>query len=87
MSDRNILGNGSTIIKYILIMIATRTLAIAAAHGINLPVNATELAEIFGYIIGFIIATIDAKYPNNIFNSLIEVIVRPSEEVGDDDEI
>ena len=75
MSERNVIGNSSTIIKYILVMIATRTLALAAAHGLNLPVSATELAEIFGYMIGFIIATIDAKYPNNIFNHLIEVII------------
>lgn len=86
MSERNIIGNGSTIVKYILIIIATRVLALAAAHGLNLPVTATELAEIFGVIIGFIIATIDAKYPNNIFNDILEVIIsgRNDEDIEDD---
>ena len=86
MSERNIIGNGSTIVKYILIIIATRVLALAAAHGLNLPVTATELAEIFGVIIGFVIATIDAKYPNNIFNDILEVIIsgRNDEDIVDD---
>ena len=72
-TEKNIIGNGSTIVKYILVMIATKTLAVAAAHGYNLPVDATQLAEILGYIIGFIIATIDAKWPNNIFNNIWEL--------------
>ena len=86
MSERNIIGNGSTIVKYILIIIATRVLALAAAHGLNLPVTATELAESFGVIIGFVIATIDAKYPNNIFNDILEVIIsgRNDEDIVDD---
>ncbi|WP_405296419.1 hypothetical protein [Methanobrevibacter sp.] len=68
----NIIGNGSTIVKYILVMLATKTIAGAAAHGYNLPVDAVQLAEIFGYILGFVIATIDAKWPNNIFNNIFE---------------
>lgn len=83
MSQKNnIIGNGSTIVKYILIMIATKTIALMAAQGYHLPINETQLAEIFGYILGFIIATIDAKYPNNIFNKIIDALT-PQE----DDEI
>ncbi len=72
-TEKNILGNGSTIVKYILVMIATKTIAVAAAHGYNLPVDAVQLAEILGYILGFLIATIDAKWPNNIFNNIWEL--------------
>lgn len=89
-NERNIIGNGSTIVKYILIIIATRVLTLAAAHGLNLPVTATELAEIFGVILGFIIATIDAKYPNSIFNHIFEVIIHEESEddhPGEEDDI
>lgn len=70
-SEKNIIGNSSTIVKYFLVMLATKTITVAAAHGINLPVDAQALAAIFGWILGFIIATIDAKYPNNIFNTIL----------------
>ena len=88
----NFIGNGSTIVKYILVMIATKTIAVAAAHGYNLPVNEIQLAEILGYILGFIIATIDAKWPNNIFNNIWELGIakiteenKPSEEINFND--
>lgn len=69
--ESNIIGNSSTIVKYILIMIATKTLANAAAHGLDLPISAVELADLFGVILGFVIATVDAKYPNSIFHKII----------------
>ena len=70
--ETNFIGNSTTIIKYILVMLATKTITVATAHGIQLPVDAQILAEIFGWTLGFIIATIDAKYPNNIFNTILE---------------
>ena len=88
-SETNVIGNGSTIVKYILVMIATKTIAVAAAHGYNLPVDAVQLAEILGYILGFIIATIDAKWPNSIFNNIWELgiakITEDEEEIVDID--
>lgn len=88
-NNHNIIGNGSTILKYILIMIATKIIAVALANGINLPLTAVELAEILGYLLGFIIATIDAKYPNNIFHNVIELgilKIDETEHTGEDDE-
>lgn len=88
MSENNYLGNGSTIVKYILIMIATRALTLAAAHGINLPITETQLAEILGVLLGFVIATIDAKYPNNIFNTIFNLgILKVSEDETPEEEI
>ena len=88
MSENNYLGNGSTIVKYFLVIVATRTLAIAAAHGVNLPITETQLAEILGIILGFVIATIDAKYPNNIFNTIFNLgILKVSEDETPEEEI
>lgn len=64
--ETNYIGNGSTFIKYIAFLIAGRVIAIGIAHGINLPIDQYTLAELIGYILGFIGATIDAKYHNNI---------------------
>ena len=50
----NIKGNGTTIGKFLLIMFATKTLAVLAAKGINLPVNEIELAGYLGILIGFL---------------------------------
>lgn len=88
MSENNYLGNGSTIVKYFLVIVATRTLAIAAAHGVNLPITETQLAEILGIILGFVIATIDAKFPNNIFNTIFNLgILKVSEDETPEEEI
>jgi len=64
--ETNFIGNGSTLIKYIAFLIAGRIIAISVAQGINLPIDQYTLAELLGCIAGFIVATIDAKYPNNI---------------------
>ena len=64
MTDKNYIGNGSTIIKFIITTLSGWLLAQLAAHGLNLPIDAQTLAEVLGAIIGFIFAYIDAKYPN-----------------------
>ena len=62
----NKLGNGLTYGKFILIMIATRTLSMAAAHGINLPMSDVELAGYLGLLAGFIYSILDSYFKNNI---------------------
>ena len=64
--ETNFIGNGSTFVKYICFLIAGRILMISIAHGVDLPIDQYSLAELLGYILGFIGATIDAKYHNNI---------------------
>ena len=91
MSERNIVGNGSTLIKYICFLIAGRLIAVAIAHGISIPVDQYTLAELIGYVIGFIGATIDARYPNSINWKRIQNILNkpvqeePEEEIFDND--
>ena len=62
----NKLGNGLTYGKFILIMIAARTLSMAAAHGINLPMSDVELAGYLGLLAGFIYSILDSYFKNNI---------------------
>lgn len=82
----NKLGNGLTYGKFILIMIAARTLSMAAAHGINLPMSDVELAGYLGILAGFIYSILDSYFKNNIkwdhFKKLISKIL--NEEIPED---
>lgn len=65
MTETNYIGNISTIVKTILMMVAGWALGYATAHGLNLPIDAAQLTEILFVIICFIAAYIDAKFPNS----------------------
>lgn len=62
--DTNFIGNASTIIKTLCMMIAGYTIGFAVSIGLDLPIDAAQLSEILFTIICFIGAYIDAKYPN-----------------------
>lgn len=66
MTNKNYVGNGTTIGKFILIPIATWLLTLLASKGLNLGIDAQTLAEILGVIIGFAYAYLDAKYPHTM---------------------
>lgn len=74
-------------------MIAGWFLGYAAAHGLNLPIDATQLTEILFVILCFIAAYIDAKFPNTFSflgnANLVDmgtILGYPSEEVVLNDE-
>ena len=91
--DSNYIGNFSTLVKTVLVMFAGWVLGALAAKGLDLPIDASQLAEILGSILGFIVAYIDAKYPNS-YNflgngNLVDmgkILGYPSEEVVLNDE-
>lgn len=60
----NYIGNISTIVKEISMLIAGWTIGLLAAYGLNLGVDASTLAEVIGAFIFLIIGYIDAKNPN-----------------------
>ena len=62
--SQNIIGNASTILKTICVMFAGYALGYFISIGLNLPISQEQLGEILFVIIGFIIAYIDARYPN-----------------------
>lgn len=72
-NNNNLIGNVSTIIKYVLITLSGYIISASAAQGLNLPLSESQLAELLGIILFFIIAHIDAKYPNNIFHEVVEL--------------
>lgn len=81
-NNNNYLGNISTIVKYISMMIAGYLISFLAGKGLNLPIDAQMLSEIIGTIIFFILAHIDAKNPNNF-----KILGNQTEEpvIGDED--
>lgn len=82
----NKLGNGLTLGKFILIMIATRTISMATAYGIHLPISDIELAGYLGLFAGFIYSILDSYFKNNIkwdhFKNFISKIL--NEEIPED---
>ena len=60
----NYIGNISTIVKEISMLIAGWSIGLLAAYGLNLGVDASTLAEVIGAFIFLIIGYIDAKNPN-----------------------
>ena len=60
----NIIGNLTTIVKYISMLIAGWAIGIAVAHGLNLPISEAQLSELIFMLIMLIVGYIDSKYPN-----------------------
>ena len=62
--NEELIGNLTTIIKTISVMFAGYALAYFVSIGLNLPITQEQLSEVIMTIIFFLIAYIDAKYPN-----------------------
>ena len=80
-NENNIIGNTTTIINYIATMLAGYTVSALIAHGINLPVDVTGLANIFGIILGLIFGYINSLYPNTFkfLNNHVKPVTNESE--------
>ena len=75
MTNKNYLGNGTTVGKFLLIMIAGRVILMAAAYGINLPVSDVELAGYIGILLGFIYSVLDSYFKNNYkWNTVTKIL-------------
>ena len=73
MSDNNIVGNSSSIFKTCGLMIAGYLIPIFIAKGINFYGQETQIIQILGTIIGFILSYIDMKYTNSFFKKNITI--------------
>jgi len=58
------IGNISTIVKWISMMVAGWFIGLLASNGLNFGVDAETLSAVIGAFIFLIIGYIDAKYPN-----------------------
>lgn len=88
MTETNYIGNLSTIVKFISMTLAGYLIGVAASQGLNLPIDTAALSQLISTIIFFIIAYIDAKYPNSFDwlgnGNLVDmgtILGYPSEEV------
>ena len=61
----NNIGNITTTIKTICMLIAGYTIGYLVSIGLQLPINQEQLAEILFTLLTLIGAYLDAKYPNN----------------------
>ena len=68
MNDEFI-GNFTTVVKTVLLMFAGWCIGYFASKGLDLPIDAEQLAEIIFMFLGTCWAYLDAKYPN-AFNFL-----------------
>ena len=60
----NHIGNLSTIIKFVSMTLAGYLVGLLAAHNLDLGVDTATLSQLIGTLLFFILAYIDAKYPN-----------------------
>ncbi len=78
MENTNFIGNISTIVKYVSMLIAGWFIGLLVAHGFNLPIGAEELSQLISAIIFLALAHIDATNPNTIFNKTTETTSKKS---------
>lgn len=64
MNNNELLGNLTTIIKTLSMMIAGYAIGYAVSIGLNLPISEEQLSEIIMTVIFFLLSYLDAKYPN-----------------------
>lgn len=86
--NEELIGNLSTILKFVCMTIAGYLIGVATAHGLDLPIDQTALAEIISTLILFCFAYIDAKYPNTfsfLGNSKVALAYPTEEEVLNDE--
>ena len=87
---RNYIGNGTTVGKFLLIMIAGRVILMAAAYGINLPISDVELAGYLGILLGFLYSVLDSYFKNNYQWTYVTKIINKiwnaetTDDVGDE---
>lgn len=84
----NYIGNGSTVIKIVSMAFAGQCLGILASQGLDLGITESQLTELIGFIIGLIMAYIDAKYPNTfafLGNAPDPIVIDSEEKVLNDE--
>jgi len=62
--NEELIGNLSTVVKAISMLIAGQFLGLLAAQGFDFGVDAATLSQVIGAFIFLLLAYVDAKYPN-----------------------
>ena len=84
MSDENnYIGNISSIVKTISMLIAGAIIGLLANYGLKLGVDTATLSEVIGAIIFLGLAYIDMKYPNTMIRGKTTTTTDPTPEEED----
>lgn len=67
-NENNYIGNITTLVKYVSMLIAGWFIGYLVSKGLNLPITTEELSQIISAIIFLLLAHIDATNPNTFFN-------------------
>lgn len=70
-NESNFIGNISTIVKYVSMLIAGWFIGLLANHGLHLGIETEGLSQLISAIIFLLLAHIDATNPNSIWNKKI----------------
>ena len=68
MNKTDLIGNITTLIKLVSMILAGYTIGILTSHGLQLPVTESQIAEAISTILFIILAYFDARYPNTIID-------------------
>ena len=68
MNKTDLIGNITTLIKLVSMILAGYVIGITASHGLQLPVTESQIAEAISTILFIILAYFDARYPNTIID-------------------
>lgn len=82
-NENNYIGNLSSLVKTISMLIAGAVIGLLVNFGLNLPIDTATLSAAIGSIIWLGISYIDMKYPNTIFPKQNETPI--DENVGEED--
>ena len=86
--ENNYIGNLSSLVKTISMLIAGAVIGVLVNFGLNLSIDTATLSGVIGSIIWLGISYIDMRYPNTIFPQKTETPTEPEVEdldVGEED--
>ena len=82
-NETNYIGNLSSLVKTISMLIAGAIIGLLANYGLKLGVDTATLSEVIGAIIFLGLAYVDMKYPNTIIRGKIPT--QDDDQVGEED--
>ena len=71
--SNEIIGNTTSIMKTIGLIIAGYLISLLTSHGLNLNGQETQITEATGVIIGSLLSYLDMKYTNTLFKKTITI--------------
>ena len=83
--ENNYIGNLSSLVKTISMLIAGAVIGLLVNFGLKLPIDTATLSAAIGSLIWLGLSYIDMKYPNTIFPQKTETPTDENIDVGEED--